>query len=164
MCTGLLAVTAHATQVIRGGDNYLFQYSVTLLEIKGQGHLWILAYVIVLARSVGIPGRFAIGATIPPDRNEGAIGGYHGWAELWANGQWIPMDIREASKNPSLKDYYFGQHPANRIEFCVGRDHKLRPAPESGPPNYLIYPLLEIEGEPTDAKIAFSFKRSGTGK
>lgn len=122
------------------------------------------SYIIALARTVGIPARFAIGATIPPDRDTGAIGGYHCWAELWANGQWIPMDVSEASKHPELKDYYFGHHPANRIEFSVGRDLKLRPAPESGPPNYLIYPLLEIDGEPTDTKIAFSFKRIGAGE
>src|SRR5712692_2440952 len=37
------------------------------------------AYFIALARSVGIPARFAIGATIPADKNAGAIEGYHCW-------------------------------------------------------------------------------------
>src|SRR5205823_6162881 len=40
------------------------------------------AYFIALARSVGIPARFAIGATIPADKNTGTIDGYHGWAEF----------------------------------------------------------------------------------
>jgi transglutaminase-like putative cysteine protease len=38
------------------------------------------SYFIALARSIGIPARFAIGATIPADRNEGTIEGYHCWA------------------------------------------------------------------------------------
>src|SRR6266446_5891638 len=37
------------------------------------------SYFIALARSIGIPVRFAIGATIPADRNEGTIEGYHCW-------------------------------------------------------------------------------------
>lgn len=41
------------------------------------------AYFIALARSIGIPARFAIGATIPADKNEGTIDGYHCWAEFW---------------------------------------------------------------------------------
>src|SRR5215467_8809363 len=35
------------------------------------------AYFIALARSIKIPSRFAIGATIPADKNEGKIEGYH---------------------------------------------------------------------------------------
>src|SRR5262249_36295686 len=42
------------------------------------------AYFIALARSIGIPARFAIGATIPTDKNEGEIEGYHCWAEFFA--------------------------------------------------------------------------------
>src|SRR5262250_3306509 len=38
------------------------------------------AYFIALARSINIPARFAIGATIPADKNEGKIEGYHCWA------------------------------------------------------------------------------------
>ena len=66
------------------------------------------AYFIALARSVGIPARFAIGATIPADKNEGAIDGYHCWAEFLADGQWVSVDISEGWKKPKLADYYFG--------------------------------------------------------
>src|SRR5262249_42761486 len=53
------------------------------------------AYFIALARSIGIPARFAIGATIPADKNQGNIEGYHCWAEFLAAGQWVPVDISE---------------------------------------------------------------------
>ena len=77
------------------------------------------AYFIALARSINIPARFAIGATIPADKNEGKIDGYHCWAEFLADGEWVPVDISEAWKNPTLADYYFGHNPANRFELNV---------------------------------------------
>jgi len=73
------------------------------------------AYFIALARSISIPARFAIGATIPADKNEGTIEGYHCWAEVLADGHWVPVDISEAWKNPKLANYYFGHNPANQI-------------------------------------------------
>ncbi len=100
------------------------------------------AYFIALSRSVGIPARFAIGATIPADKNEGAIEGYHCWAEFFADGRWVPVDISEAWKNPQLADYYFGHHPANRFELTKGRDLIVDPAPATGPINFLAYPHL----------------------
>lgn len=114
---------------------------------------------ISLARSVGIPARFSIGAAIPSDRNEGGIDGYHCWAEFYAEGKWWPLDISEGNKYTALATYYFGRHPANRIEFSRGRDLELNPGPESGPINFLAYPLLEIGGEPATAKSSFSFTR-----
>jgi transglutaminase-like putative cysteine protease len=117
------------------------------------------AYFIALARSVGIPARFAIGATIPADKNEGEIEGYHCWAEFFADGRWVPVDISEAWKNPDLADYYFGHNPANRFEFTKGRDLIVDPAPASGPINFLAYPLLEIDGIIVKADHAFSFHR-----
>ena len=54
------------------------------------------AYFIALTRAVGIPARFAIGVTIPADKSEGTIEGYHCWAEFFADGRWIPVDISEA--------------------------------------------------------------------
>ncbi|HEV2095299.1 MAG TPA: transglutaminase-like domain-containing protein, partial [Chthoniobacterales bacterium] len=78
------------------------------------------SYFIALARSIGIPARFAIGATIPADRNEGSIEGYHCWAEVYAGERWLPVDISEAWKNPKLAEYYFGHQPANRFELSKG--------------------------------------------
>jgi transglutaminase-like putative cysteine protease len=120
------------------------------------------AYFIALARSIGIPARFAIGATIPADKNEGMIDGYHCWAEFLADGRWVPVDISEAWKNPKLANYYFGHNPANRFELTKGRDLVVDPEPASGPINFLAYPLLEINGEVVKPETTFKFRRTGT--
>lgn len=120
------------------------------------------SFFISLARSSGIPARFAVGASIPSERNEGGIDGYHCWAEFYAEGKWWPIDISEANKYTALATYYFGHHPANRIEFSRGRDLLVQPAPASGPINFLAYPLVEINEREVTAKTTFSFKRSAT--
>ncbi|MDA0315828.1 MAG: transglutaminase domain-containing protein [Bacteroidetes bacterium] len=117
------------------------------------------SYFISLARSVGIPARFAIGASIPSDRNEGGMDGYHCWAEFYADGKWWPVDISEANKYTALATYYFGRHPANRIEFTRGRDLELNPGPASGPINFLVYPYLEVNGKEVKAPTTFTFQR-----
>ena len=119
------------------------------------------AYFIALARSIGIPARFAIGATIPADKNEGTIDGYHCWAEFLADGRWVPVDISEAWKNPKLANYYFGHNPANRFELTKGRDLVVDPEPASGPINFLVYPLLEMNGEIVRPETTFTFRRIG---
>jgi len=119
------------------------------------------AYFIALARSIGIPARFAIGTTIPADKNEGTIEGYHCWAEFLADGRWVPVDISEAWKNPKLADYYFGHNPANRFELTKGRDLVVDPEPASGPINFLAYPLLEMNGEVIKPETTFTFRRIG---
>lgn len=120
------------------------------------------SYFIALARSSGIPARFAIGATIPADKNEGAIEGYHCWAEIFADGKWVPVDISEAWKNPSLAEYYFGHNPANRFEISKGRDLIVDPVPASGPINFLVYPLLEMNGNVVKPETSFTFRRTRT--
>ena len=95
------------------------------------------SYFIALARSVGIPARFAIGAAIPSERTEGGIDGYHCWAEFFADGKWWPVDNSEGNKYTSLATYYFGHHPANRFELSRGRDLVVEPGPASGPINFL---------------------------
>lgn len=114
---------------------------------------------ISLARSAGIPSRFAVGASIPSDRNEGGISGYHCWAEFFAEGKWWPVDISEANKYSALATYYFGRHPANRIEFTRGRDLILEPGPSSGPINFLAYPVMEQGNKPLFPETFFSFRR-----
>lgn len=120
------------------------------------------SFFISLARSVGIPARFSIGASIPSERNEGGIDGYHCWAEFYADGKWWPVDISEANKYTALATYYFGRHPANRIELSRGRDLVVSPGPASGPINFLAYPLLEIDGKEVKAQSRFSFTRTST--
>lgn len=114
---------------------------------------------ISLARSAGIPSRFAVGASIPSDRDEGGIDGYHCWAEFYAEGKWWPVDISEANKYAALATYYFGRHPANRIEFSRGRDLQIEPGPHSGTINFLAYPVMEIGHTPAFPKTFFSFRR-----
>jgi transglutaminase-like putative cysteine protease len=118
------------------------------------------SYFIALARAVGIPARFAIGAAIPSERNEGGVDGYHCWAEFFAEGKWWPVDISEGNKYTSLATYYFGHHPANRFEFSRGRDLTVEPGPASGSINFLAYPVLEIDGKPVKVPVEFSFNRS----
>lgn len=117
------------------------------------------SYFISLSRSIGIPSRFAIGASIPSERNEGGIDGYHCWAEFYAEGKWWPVDISEGNKYTALATYYFGRHPANRIELSKGRDLMLSTLPESGPINFLAYPIMEEDGEILYPKTTFSFNR-----
>jgi transglutaminase-like putative cysteine protease len=117
------------------------------------------AYFIALVREAGIPARFAIGAAIPSERNEGGIDGYHCWAEFFADGKWVPVDVSEANKNLSLSDYYFGHHPANRFELSKGRDLVVEPGPVSGPINFLAYPVMEIDGKPIKVRTEFAFRR-----
>ena len=118
------------------------------------------ALFIGLARSVGIPARFAIGASIPSSRDNGGTDGYHCWAEFFAEGKWWPVDISEGDKFSALSMYFFGHHPANRFEFTRGRDLEVDPAPASGPINFLAYPLLEVAGKPQKVKTLFLFERT----
>jgi hypothetical protein len=45
------------------------------------------SYFIGLARSIGIPARFVIGAAIPSERDDGGTDGYHCWADFYAEGK-----------------------------------------------------------------------------
>ncbi len=117
------------------------------------------ALLIGMARSVGIPARFAIGLPLPEARGSGVIPGYHCWAELYIEGRgWVPVDSSEASKNPMKRDYFFGHHDENRLEFSRGRNLTMAP-PQQGPPlNFFIYPYAEVDGKPHAAvDHAFTF-------
>jgi transglutaminase-like putative cysteine protease len=106
------------------------------------------AIVIGYARALGIPARFAIGFPVPAQRGEGKIAGYHCWAEVYVKHiGWIPIDASEAAKDPSRRDYFFGAHDENRIEFSRGRDILLTPPQHQDPLNYFIYPYAELDGE-----------------
>ncbi len=117
------------------------------------------SYFIALSRAAGIPARFAIGASIPSERRDGGIDGYHCWAEFYAEDKWWPVDLSEADKYSSLSTYYFGHHPANRVELSRGRDLIVEPGPVSGPINFLANPVLEVAGKPVAIKPQYSFRR-----
>ena len=73
--------------------------------------------------------------------------------EYYSNEEgWSPVDISEADKDPSKKNYFFGTVNENRVEFIVGRDLKLKNRLDLQ--NFFIYPI--IEG--TNYKKSFSYK------
>jgi len=121
---------------------------------------------ISMARSQEIPAKFEIGFPLPADKTSGEISGYHCWAEFFnpQNG-WVPVDISEAWKHPEKKDYFFGAHDTNRVQFSVGRDLKLSPAQDGARLNYFIYPYAEVGGkEYSNISSDFSFAdRNATG-
>jgi transglutaminase-like putative cysteine protease len=106
------------------------------------------AIFIGYARAMGIPARFAIGLPLPADRGEGVIAGYHCWAEFYAKGiGWVPIDASEAAKNSAKREYFFGVHDENRLEFSKGRDVLLMPRQHGDPLNYFLYPYAEADGQ-----------------
>lgn len=106
------------------------------------------AIFIGYCRALGIPARFAIGFPLPADRGAGQVSGYHCWAEFYARGiGWVPIDASEAAKNPAKREYFFGAHDENRVEFTIGRDLILDPKQAGEPLNYLVYPYAEVDGK-----------------
>jgi transglutaminase-like putative cysteine protease len=117
-------------------------------------------YFIGLARAAGIPTRFEIGFPLPAKATEGSIGGYHCWAEFYVKGYgWIPVDASEAWKNPEKREYFFGAHDVNRVQFTTGRDIDVAPKQAGEPLNYSVYPYAELAGKPfSGIKTEFAFK------
>ncbi len=116
-----------------------------------------------MARSQHIPVRFSIGFAVPADKHEGGIPGYHCWADFFAESAWIPVDISEAWQQ-SRKDYFFGAHDENRVQFSVGRDIELSPKQAGEPLNYFVYPYVESGGktyENVSNDFSFSDVREG---
>jgi len=115
-----------------------------------------------LARSQDLPARFEMGFSIPTDKTEGPIAGYHCWAWFYLDGRgWIPVDISEADKFPAMKPYYFGNLTADRVMFSTGRDLELVPKSEHSPLNFLIYPHIEVGGKvlpKENVELQFAFK------
>jgi len=107
------------------------------------------AIFIGYCRSLGIPARFAIGFPLPAERGAGEISGYHCWAEFYVKDLgWVPVDASEAAKDPKRRDYFFGAHDENRVEFTRGRDLTLSPEQKGAALNYFIYPYAEVDGKP----------------
>lgn len=128
------------------------------------------AIFIGYARALGIPARFAIGFPLPADRGAGQISGYHCWAEAYIKGLgWVPVDASEAAKNPDKREYFFGAHDENRVEFSIGRDLNLSPKQAGEPLNYFVYPYAEVDGKTfTTVERSFAYRDlsapTGNGK
>jgi transglutaminase-like putative cysteine protease len=118
---------------------------------------------IAMARSQGIPARFEIGFPLPADKHSAEVAGYHCWSDFYIDGRgWVPVDISEAWKHPEKRDYFFGSHDVNRVQFSMGRDLKLRPPQQGKPLNYFVYPYVEVDGqEYGNVSLAFSFSDVG---
>ncbi len=114
---------------------------------------------IAMARAQGIPARFEIGFPLPPDKHSGEVASYHCWSDFYIDGKgWIPVDISEAWKHPEKRDYFFGSHDVDRVQFSMGRDLKLSPAQDGKPLNYFVYPYVEVDGqEYGNVSLALSF-------
>ncbi len=114
---------------------------------------------ISMARSQGVPARFEIGFPLPAGKHSGEIAGYHCWAEFFEPEHgWVPVDISEAWKDPKRKDYFFGAHDDNRVQFSMGRDLVLNPKQHGEPLNYFVYPYVEVAGKAyPNVSNAFSF-------
>lgn len=120
-----------------------------------------------LARTKDVPGRFEMGFSLPEKRGTGDVSGYHCWAKVMPRGRgWVPIDISEANKAPSKRDYFFGRIDANRVGFTHGRDIVLVPAQDGPPVNFLIYPYVEVDGKPLPAESVqrrFSYEDAEPG-
>ncbi|HEY2498329.1 MAG TPA: transglutaminase-like domain-containing protein [Candidatus Angelobacter sp.] len=114
---------------------------------------------ISMARSQKIPARFEMGLSLPEGQHSGQIAGYHCWAEFYTHDRgWFPVDISEAWKHQEKKNYFFGAHDVNRVQFSVGRDITLSPRQQGERVNYLIFPYVELDGQPyPNVANAFSF-------
>jgi len=147
-------VTAGKTTVVAKAKA-IFDYSIEQPDQPGD-----IKVFIELARAVGIAAKFQIGFSIPTSREEGEIAGYRSWAEFYVPGfGWVPVDTSEAHLNPDKRDYFFGAHDANRIEFTVGRDMTLNPKQSGQPLHFFIYPYAEIDGKPArDLRRQFFYK------
>jgi transglutaminase-like putative cysteine protease len=116
-----------------------------------------------MARAAGIPARLAVGFSLPEGQKQGTIPGYHSWAEFYVSGiGWIPVDVWQASQDPSRRDYFFGALDAHRVMVSMGRDVALTPLPQAGRLNYIAYPYLEADGKPSPvASMDFFFNAPG---
>jgi len=116
------------------------------------------SYFISLSRTLEVPARFHMGFPIPSD-GSGVVGGYHCWADYYIDGDgWTPVDISEADKAPSKKDYFNGTICENRVDVMIGRDFVLD-GYDNGKINLFIYPQLEINDE-----VSSNYKKSFTYK
>jgi transglutaminase-like putative cysteine protease len=173
-------VQGHTTTIDRARD--LYDYVFTTMKYDKTGTGWgrgdaewacdskrgnctdFHSVFISMARSQGIPARFEIGFPLPASNNSGDIAGYHCWAEFYDSQYgWVPVDISEAWKDQSKKEYFFGAHDANRVQFSMGRDLVLIPPQAGNPLNYFVYPYVEVDGKRWDnVSNHFSFADIGT--
>jgi len=102
-----------------------------------------------LCRAEGIASGFEIGLYLPYERKKAEpLGGYHCWAFFRVPGRaWVPVDCSEGSRFAERKEYFFGNHTANRVTLSTGRDIVLEPKQQGEPLNYFLNPYAEADGK-----------------
>jgi transglutaminase-like putative cysteine protease len=111
---------------------------------------------VALLRAMGLPARFRFGFNLPRDREEGTIGGYHCWSEVWlAQLGWLAVDVSEALKRPEYADFYFGSLDPHRVAFTSDRDVDLSPQQADPPLDKFIFPYAEVDGAPLPLGLSF---------
>jgi transglutaminase-like putative cysteine protease len=113
-----------------------------------------------LCRAEGIASGFEIGLYLPYERNKvEPLGGYHCWALFRVPGKtWVPVDCSEGSRFPERKEYFFGNHTANRVTLSTGRDITLEPKQDGPPLNYFLNPYAESDGKPVKTDKSWSYQ------
>ena len=106
-----------------------------------------------LMRSQDLPVVFEMGFPLKEIDDGSTVtveGGYHCWAKFFLPGKgWVPVDISEADKDPSKKEYYFGSICENRLSFSRGRDILLVPQQKGERLNFFgPDPYIEVDGVP----------------
>jgi transglutaminase-like putative cysteine protease len=81
------------------------------------------------------------------------------WSDFYVDGKgWISVDISEAWKPQEKRDYFYGSHDVNRIQFNIGRDLRLNLLQDGKPLSYFVYPYVEVDGqEYPNVSLSFSF-------
>ena len=112
-----------------------------------------------LCRAEGIASGFEIGLYLPYEKGkQEPLGGYHCWAFFRVPGKtWVPVDCSEADRFADRKEYFFGNHTANRVTLSTGRDITLEPKQEGEPLNYFLNPYAEADGKAVKTEKTWSF-------
>jgi transglutaminase-like putative cysteine protease len=112
-----------------------------------------------LCRAEGIASGFEIGLYLPYERKKAEpLGGYHCWAFFRVPGRtWVPVDCSEGSRFAERKEYFFGNHTANRVTLSTGRDIVLEPKQQGEPLNYFLNPYAEADGQSVKTEKTWSY-------
>ena len=113
-----------------------------------------------LCRAEGIASGFEIGLYLPYERKKvEPLGGYHCWALFRVPGKtWVPVDCSEGDRFAERKEYFFGNHTANRVTLSTGRDIVLEPKQDGEPLNYFLNPYAEADGNAVKADKTWSYR------
>jgi len=127
---------------------------LTLMEGKGRCDEYHALFRSMMMLK-GIPVRWEQGLALPypselkdEDEFEADCINAHSWVRFYiGQGRWFPVDVSEADRHPSLRQYYFGHLVPNRIKLSTGRGISLVPKQE-GIINTFAYTYIEAGGLP----------------